>query len=89
MGKLRATLHRKKADGSGKSERELAQAGIAVLEGICAELGCPTKLTDYVAADKIDVGYIVNNIQSCMAHIKSNPRPVSPELFEELLRCVL
>ena len=76
-------------DSSGKSERELAQAGITVLEGICAELGCPAKLTDYVAADKIDVGYIVNNIQSCMAHIKTNPRPVSPELFEELLRCVL
>lgn len=77
------------ADSHGKSERELAEAGIKILEDICAQLECPTRLTNYVAAEKIDIPYILDNIQTSMGHIKTNPRPVSRELFEELLRTVL
>jgi len=77
------------AEAAGKSERELAEAGIALVKELCAELQCPSKLTAYVAAEKIDIAYILDNIQTSMGHIKNNPRPVSRELFEELLRTVL
>ena len=77
------------ADTQGKSERQLAEAAIAIVEKLCVELECPRKLTDYVSADKIDVTYILDNIQTSMGHIKTNPRPVSRELFEELLRTAL
>jgi len=77
------------ADPAGKSERQLAEAGIAFVEKLCVALECPSKLTAYVAADKIDIAYILDNIQTSMGHIKTNPRPVSRELFEELLHTVL
>jgi len=76
-------------DPGGKNERQLAEAAIAVVEQLCAELECPTKLTEYVSADQIDITYILDNIQTSMAHVKTNPRPVSRELFEELLRTAL
>ena len=72
-----------------KNERQLAESGVHALEKLCTDLECPSKLTDYVSVDKIDVNYILDNIQTSMSHIKTNPRPVSRELFEELLRAVL
>jgi alcohol dehydrogenase class IV len=73
------------ADGTGKTDDELFDEGLAILENIARQVDAPTKVTQYVDREKIDVEYAVENIATSMAHIKHNPRPVSRELFRELI----
>lgn len=76
-------------DGSNKTESELFDAGVTLLEQLCEKIGAPAKLTSFVSAEQFDMENILDNIQTSMGHIKHNPRPVSRELFQELLLAVL
>jgi len=77
------------ANPHGKTDFQLAQEGISIIEKLCLDLDCPTKLTDYVPIEEIDIVYILDNIETSMGHIKTNPRPVSRELFETIIKTVL
>ena len=68
-----------------KTIRETAEKGIMILEEMIRRVGLKTRLTDYVCKDDVNVQFIIENIQTSMGHIKTNPRPVSCELFEQLL----
>ncbi len=59
------------------------------IEDLAKQVHAPTKITQYVERDKIDIDYAVENIATSMAHIKHNPRPVSRELFRELILSVM
>jgi len=76
-------------DPSGKSDDEIVTEGIEALRSICKRISAPVKLTDYVAAENVDLPALLDNIQTAMGHIKTNPRPVSRELFEEIIRMVM
>jgi alcohol dehydrogenase class IV len=73
----------------GKKNKEIALEGIEKLRIIAKAINAPEKLTEYVSKDKIDVEYMLDNIQGSMGHIKTNPRPVSRELFKELIESVI
>ncbi|QAT49131.1 iron-containing alcohol dehydrogenase [Caproiciproducens sp. NJN-50] len=70
---------------SGKTDEELALAGIDVLDRIRRDIGAPVSLTPYVSRGKFDMEMMLDNIQTSMGHIKTNPRPVNRELFRELI----
>ena len=72
-------------DPAGKTDEELALAGIDVLDRIRRDIDAPTSLTPYVARDKFDMEMMLDNIQTSMGHIKTNPRPVGRGLFRELI----
>ncbi len=72
-------------DMAGKTDDEAFEAGMAFLQDIAHQIHAPEKITEYVAKEKVDLDYAVNNIATSMAHIKHNPRPVSPELFREMI----
>ena len=72
-----------------KSNKEIALEGIEILKRIADKIEAPKKLTEYVTRDSIDVEYMLDNIQGSMGHIKTNPRPVSRELFKELIERVI
>lgn len=76
-------------DSSGKSDDEIIDEGIEKLNSIVERIKCPTKLTDYVKAEDINMPAVLDNIQTAMGHIKSNPRPVSRELFETIILSVI
>lgn len=72
-------------DPSNKTEEELALAGIEVLDQIRRDIHAPVSLNSYVSRDQFDMEMMLDNIQTSMGHIKTNPRPVSRELFRELI----
>lgn len=76
-------------DTNGKSDDQAFEELIAILEGITAHINAPRKVTHYTPRENIDVDYAVENIATSMAHIKNNPRPVSREVFRELLLAAL
>jgi len=76
-------------DAAGKTDDEIVTEGIAALRGIFARINAPRRLTQYVAAEDVDMSAVLDNIQTAMGHIKTNPRPVSRELFEEIIRMVM
>ena len=49
------------------------------------KIDAPRRLCDYYPAD-LDIEAALDNIQSCMSHIKSNPRPSERSLWRELLQ---
>jgi len=73
----------------GKTEKEAALAGIEKLEHLYNEVGAPRRLTAYVPEQEIDLPMILNNIETSMGHIKTNPRPQTRELYAALLRMVV
>lgn len=72
-------------DGAGKTDGEIFEEGLARLQDLAAQIGAPSKVTQFVPREKIDIDYAVENIATSMAHIKHNPRPVSRELFREMI----
>lgn len=75
-------------DCTGMNDRQAAEAGIDRLEEICREINAPTSLAQYVDKKDFDMESVLDNIQTSMGHIKTNPRPASRELFRELLEKV-
>lgn len=73
----------------GKSDDEMFEEGAARLEALCQKINAPARLTQYLPAEKLDVEYVLDNIETSMGHIKHNPRPVSRALFKELLLAAL
>lgn len=73
----------------GKSDMEIVQEMEDLLYALCERIGAPTKLTQFVKAEDIDMEALLDNIQTSMGHLKNNPRPVSRELFEALIRAAL
>ena len=59
------------------------------LDDLCCKVEMKNHLTDYVPIEKINIEEILDNIQTSMGHIKTNPNPVSRELFEKLIRAAL
>lgn len=76
-------------DASGKTPDQMIDEAVQILTKIRDAVHAPSRLTDYVSEDKIDIPMILDNIQTSMGHIKTNPRQVSRELFEQLLRMAL
>ena len=73
---------------SGKTDEQVVLEGIERLEEIEKKIKAPVKLSDYMAKEDFDMEMVLDNIQTSMGHIKTNPRPVSRELFRELLEMV-
>lgn len=57
---------------------------ICKLEAMMEYIDAPRRLADYYPED-MDIEAALDNIQSCMSHIKSNPRPSERNLWKELL----
>ena len=76
-------------DPKGKSQDDMFEEGIAILQDIARKVNAPTKITQYVDATTVDIDFAVNNVATSMAHIKHNPRPVSPEVFRELISAAM
>ncbi|MGI6160897.1 MAG: iron-containing alcohol dehydrogenase [Christensenellales bacterium] len=76
-------------DCGGKTDEEAFDALVALLEDISGKINAPSKVTDYIEKEKIDVDFAVENVATSMGHIKHNPRPVSREVFKELLLSVM
>lgn len=68
----------------GKTYDEIFDALISKLEAIMVHIEAPRHLLDYYPAN-MDVEAALDNIQSCMSHIRSNPRPSERALWKELL----
>ena len=66
-------------------DRAYAMAGIDKLDALRREIEAPVSLTPYVTREDFDMEGMLDNIQTSMGHIKTNPRPVSRELFRELI----
>lgn len=75
-------------DPQGKTEKDIAMEGIDVLEAIEKEIQAPTKLSQYMKREDFDMEMVLDNIQTSMGHIKTNPNPARRELFKELLEMV-
>lgn len=75
-------------DPQGKTDKEIAMEGIEVLENIEREINAPTKLSQYIKREDFDMDMVLDNIQTSMGHIKTNPNPARRELFKELLEMV-
>lgn len=73
----------------GRSDMEIVQAMEDLLYDLCRRIGAPTRLTQFVKEEEIDMEALLDNIQTSMGHLKNNPRPVSRELFEALIRAAL
>lgn len=73
----------------GKTDMEIVQAMEDLLYDLCKRIGAPTRLSQFVKAEEIDMEALLDNIQTSMGHLKNNPRPVSRELFEALIRAAL
>ena len=58
----------------------------ASLYALCERIGAPTKLTQFVKEEDVDMEKLLDNIKDSMGHLKNNPRPVSREVFEALIR---
>ncbi len=69
----------------GRNDEEYALAGIEKLARIRADVSAPSVLNPYVTREDFDMEGMLDNIQASMGHIKTNPRPVSRELFRELI----
>ena len=76
-------------DPNGKTKDEMFEAFVAYLDGIAGKINAPRRISQYIDPAKVDVDYAVENVATSMAHIKHNPRPVSRELFRELILEVL
>ncbi|MEY8338062.1 iron-containing alcohol dehydrogenase [Lachnospiraceae bacterium 62-35] len=72
----------------GKSDKEAALEGIEILENLERDIHAPSRLSAYISKENFDVDMVLNNIQTSMGHIKTNPRPVCRELLKELLEMV-
>ena len=75
-------------DVQGKTDDQIVMAGIERLEEIEKNIQAPVKLSQYMEREAFDMDMVLDNIQTSMGHIKTNPRPVSRELFQELLEMV-
>lgn len=73
----------------GRTDMEIVQAMEDLLYDLCERIGAPTKLTQFVKEEELDMEALLDNIQTSMGHLKNNPRPVSRELFEALIRAAL
>ena len=73
----------------GKTDDEVFEALTDFVENLAKQVNAPARITQYVKKDQVDVAYAVENVATSMAHIKNNPRPVSRELFEELILSVM
>lgn len=70
----------------GKTDMEIVEAMEASLYDLCDRIGAPTKLTQFVKEEDVDMEKLLDNIKDSMGHLKNNPRPVSREVFEALIR---
>lgn len=76
-------------DNGEKSDDEIFDALTEYVENIAKQVNAPTKVTQYIPKENVDVEYAVENVATSMAHIKNNPRPVSREIFRDLILSVL
>lgn len=76
-------------ESKGKSDDEMFEELTDFLENLAGQVNAPVRITQYVEKDKVDVDFAVENVATSMAHIKNNPRPVSRELFRELILSVM
>ncbi len=67
-----------------KEYDEVFDEMISKIETMMEHIDAPRHLYDYYPED-MDIEAALDNIQSCMAHIKSNPRPSERELWRECL----
>ena len=69
-------------DDSGKTDEEVAMEGIAVIKGLCRELGIP-KLSSFEAIDPKDFQYLA---QASSEHVcnPSNPVEFTKEQYMEI-----
>lgn len=74
---------------AGREGKECVEELIGLLYGLCERIHAPTRLTQFVAEENIDMSALLDNIQTSMGHIKNNPRPTSREVFEDLIRAAL
>lgn len=72
-------------DTNNKNDNDIFEEFIAFIENIANQINAPKRISQYTDPAKIDVDYAVENIATSMAHIKNNPRPVSRELFRQLI----
>lgn len=69
----------------GRTYDEVFEELISLLSEMMEKIDAPRRLCDYYPAD-LDIEAALDNIQSCMSHIKSNPRPSERSLWRELLQ---
>ena len=76
------TWLRLSVDDSGKTDEEVAMEGIAVIKGLCRELGIP-KLSSFEAIDPKDFQYLA---QASSEHVcnPSNPVEFTKEQYMEI-----
>ena len=70
---------------TGETDDQIFEGFIAFLNDIVEKISAPKRISQYVDPAKVDIDYAVENVATSMAHIKHNPRPVSRELFRELI----
>ena len=68
-----------------QTDEQAFEGFVALLNDISEKISAPRRISQYVDPAKVDVDYAVENVATSMAHIKHNPRPVSRELFRELI----
>ncbi len=74
-----------KVDTTDRSNREIALAGIEKLDMLRKAIHAPSSLNEYIKKEDFNMEAMLDNIQTSMGHIKTNPRQVSRELFQELI----
>lgn len=72
-------------DTKNKTDDETFEEFVSFIENIAQQINAPKRISQYTDPAKIDVDYAVENVATSMAHIKHNPRPVSRELFRQLI----
>lgn len=72
-------------DTHGKTDDEIFEAFVSYIDDIATKIDAPRRISQFVDPATVDVDYAVENIAVSMAHIKNNPRPVSRELFREII----
>lgn len=72
-------------DVRDKTDEEVFEEFVQFIKDIVRKIDAPQRISQYVDPSKIDVDYAVENIAVSMAHLKNNPRPVSRELFREMI----
>lgn len=70
---------------AGKTYDAVFEELMDTLYALMRKIGVPTCLNDCVSPDQFDIEGAVENICSCMSHIRCNPRPVSRELYQEAI----
>lgn len=68
-----------------KTKEEVVDEAIKFIENLCERIGAPTKLSSFISKEKFDMELVLDNIEGSMGHIKTNPLPVSRELFKEVI----